>query len=55
MGEGCVADWSALYLRESLNGTKAIAGIGFAGFSIAMALGRFNGDTLIPKIGNKKW
>jgi MFS family permease len=53
MGEGCVADWSALYLRESLNGTKAIAGIGFAGFSIAMALGRFNGDTLIPKIGNK--
>lgn len=54
MGEGCVADWSALYLRESLNGTKAIAGIGFAGFSIAMALGRFNGDTLIPKIGNKK-
>ncbi len=54
MGEGCVADWSALYLRESLNGTKAIAGIGFAGFSIAMALGRFNGDAIIPKIGNKR-
>ncbi len=54
MGEGCVADWSALYLRESLHGTKAIAGIGFAGFSIAMALGRFNGDTLIPSIGNKR-
>lgn len=54
MGEGCVADWSALYLRESLHGSKAIAGIGFAGFSIAMALGRFNGDHLIPKIGNKQ-
>lgn len=54
MGEGCVADWSAIYLRESLGGSKAIAGIGFAGFSIAMALSRFNGDTLIPKIGNKR-
>ncbi|KYP15097.1 MFS transporter [Flavihumibacter sp. CACIAM 22H1] len=54
MGEGCVADWSAIYLRESLNGTKAIAGIGFAGFSAAMAICRFNGDTIIPRLGNKK-
>ncbi|WP_169749154.1 MFS transporter [Flavihumibacter petaseus] len=53
MGEGCVADWSALYLRESLHGSKVIAGLGFAGFSVAMAIGRLNGDALIPKVGSK--
>lgn len=54
MGEGCVADWSAIYLKESLLGTKAIAALGFAGFSVTMALGRFNGDALIPKLGAKR-
>jgi hypothetical protein len=32
MAEGCVADWSAIYLRESLHGTKEIMGLGYAGF-----------------------
>jgi MFS family permease len=54
MGEGCVADWSAIYLKETLNGSKAVAGLGFAGFSIAMAIGRFNGDTWIPRTGSKR-
>ena len=54
MGEGCVADWSAIYLKESLGGSKAVAGLGFAGFSIAMAIGRFNGDSWIPKLGSKR-
>lgn len=54
MGEGCVADWSAIYLKESLSGSKAVAGLGFAGFSIAMAAGRFNGDNWIPRIGSKR-
>src|SRR5205814_10572513 len=43
MAEGCVADWSAIYLRESLHGTKEIMGLGYAGFSAAMTIGRFNG------------
>jgi MFS family permease len=54
MGEGCIADWSAIYLRESLHGTAALASLGFAGFSVMMALGRFNGDSLVPKTGPKK-
>lgn len=54
MGEGCVADWSAIYLKESLGSSKAAAGLGFAGFSIAMALGRLNGDSWIPKVGSKR-
>ncbi|MBZ5857016.1 MFS transporter [Flavihumibacter profundi] len=54
MGEGCVADWSAIYMKESLHSSKAIAGLGFAGFSIAMAIGRLNGDNWIPKYGSKR-
>lgn len=53
MSEGCVADWSAIYLRESLNGTKEIMGLGYAGFSAAMTIGRFNGDSIITKFGSK--
>jgi MFS family permease len=54
MGEGCIADWSAIYLKESLKSTTAIAGLGYAGFSIMMAFGRLNGDTMIPKLGARK-
>ncbi|TMI93351.1 MAG: MFS transporter [Bacteroidetes bacterium] len=54
MSEGCVADWSAIYLRESLHGAKEIMGLGYAGFSAAMTIGRFNGDDIITKFGSKK-
>jgi MFS family permease len=54
MGEGSIADWSAIYLHESLHSPVATASLGYGGFSILMALGRFNGDALIPRIGAKK-
>ena len=54
MAEGCVADWSAIYLKESLHSSKALMSLGYAGFSAAMTIGRFNGDNLISKIGSKK-
>jgi MFS family permease len=54
MAEGCVADWSAIYLKESLHAPKALVSLGYAGFSIAMTLGRLNGDGLIANIGSKK-
>ncbi|MEO5681837.1 MAG: MFS transporter [Chitinophagaceae bacterium] len=54
MGEGSIADWSAIYLKESLHSTVAIASLGYGGFSVMMAVGRFNGDALIPKVGSKK-
>jgi len=53
MAEGCVADWSAIYLRESLHGAKEIMGLGYAGFSAAMTIGRLNGDNIITKFGSK--
>jgi len=54
MGEGSIADWSAIYLKESLHSTAALASLGFAGFSVMMAFGRLNGDALVPKTGPKK-
>lgn len=54
MGEGSIADWSAIYLKESLRSTAALASLGYAGFSVMMAYGRLNGDVLVPKTGPKK-
>lgn len=54
MSEGCVADWSAIYLKETLGVAKQYISLGFAGFATAMTIGRFNGDDLIRRIGNRK-
>ena len=54
MGEGSIADWSAIYLKDSLHSTVSIASLGYGGFSVMMAIGRFNGDALIPKTGPKR-
>lgn len=53
MAEGCVADWSAIYFKEVLLSPKALMSLGYAGFSVAMTVGRLNGDVLIAKIGSK--
>jgi MFS family permease len=53
MAEGCVADWSAIYFKEILLAPKAIISLGYAGFSVAMTIGRLNGDALIKKLGSK--
>ncbi len=53
MAEGCVADWSAIYFKEKLSAPKALISLGYAGFSIAMTVGRLNGDMLISKLGSK--
>lgn len=53
MAEGCVADWSAIYMKEILHAPKALLSLGYAGFSIAMTIGRLNGDSLIAKTGSK--
>lgn len=53
MAEGCVADWSAIYFKEILFAPKALISLGYAGFSVAMTMGRLNGDMLITKLGSK--
>jgi hypothetical protein len=52
MAEGSVLDWSAEFLRSSRDYNPLIAGVGYALFSLAMALGRFFGDFLIRKFNS---
>lgn len=54
MSEGGITDWSTIYLNEGLLASPEIAGLGFAGFSALMAIGRFFGDKLISKYGAKR-
>lgn len=51
MGEGAVTDWSGIYLKDTTLAEGAIIGFGFAGFSLAMTIGRFYGDILIARVG----
>jgi MFS family permease len=54
LGESAIMDWSTIYLRRTLNTEVLLAGMGFAGFSLTMAIGRFYGDNLITKWGARK-
>ena len=49
--EGAVLSWSALYLQKELSADIATAGFAFAGFSGAMALTRFGGDSIRNRLG----
>jgi fucose permease len=46
VAEGAMADWSAVYLRDSLGTGPGFAATGYAAFSVAMAAGRLGGDNL---------
>jgi MFS family permease len=49
MTEGAITDWSTIYIGRDLLVDPEWAGLGFAGFSMLMAVGRFTGDTLHEK------
>jgi fucose permease len=49
--EGAAADWSAVYLRNSLGAAAAVASLGYACFAAAMVLVRLSGDRLIARYG----
>jgi len=48
--EGAAADWSAVYLHESLGTTVAFAALGYAAFSVSMVAGRLSGDRLLARV-----
>jgi len=52
--EGAVADWSAVYLLNTLGGSPFVAGLGYAGFALMMTLGRFQGDSIVSFFGAKR-
>jgi MFS family permease len=51
LGEGAMADWSAVYLRQVSQTDASVAALGFAAFSLAMTLGRLSADRLTLAIG----
>ena len=51
LGEGAMADWSAVYLSGPLGTGPGLAAAGFAAFSATMVAGRLLGDRLIARFG----
>ena len=51
LGEGAMADWSAVYLSTILRSGAGLAAAGYAAFSIVMAVGRTLGDRLTRRLG----
>lgn len=51
LAEGAIADWSTLYMEESLHTDPSYAGWALSAFGLAMAIGRFMGDDVTKKIG----
>lgn len=51
MGEGAMADWSAVFLRVSVQASEAQAALGYAAFSISMVVVRLAGGRLVERFG----
>jgi len=51
IGEGAMADWTAVYLHNSLGTNPGLAALGYSVFSACMAGGRFLGDWLTQTVG----
>ncbi len=54
LGEGAIADWTAVYLKNTLESSVFLAGFGYAGFSFTIAIGRFYGDRIIARWGARR-
>jgi MFS family permease len=52
--EGAMLDWSAVFLTTRRDVSPAQAGLGYAAFAAAMALGRLNGDRLVDVLGRRR-
>jgi MFS family permease len=53
IAELTVMDWSAVYLKDSLQSSALISGLAFAGFSVSMAIGRLSSDAITSNIGTR--
>ncbi|QEG25169.1 MFS transporter [Mariniblastus fucicola] len=53
-GEGAMADWSAVLLRDNLGAGEGLAAMAYAIFAIAMAGGRCAGDQLSYQLGPRR-
>jgi hypothetical protein len=51
--EGVLQDWATVYMRQVVAVPVAVAAVGYAGYSAAMALGWFVGDRVIAFFGER--
>ncbi len=51
--EGVLQDWAAVYMLQVVGVPVAVAAVGYAGYSTAMALGRFVGDRVVAFFGER--
>jgi MFS family permease len=51
VGEGAAADWSTVYVRDTLHSGAGFAAAAYAAFSIMMTVGRLVGDRLAARLG----
>lgn len=51
MGEGAMADWSAVFMKQLLKVGEAQAALGYAAFSATMVLTRLSGGALVQWLG----
>lgn len=53
-GEGAMADWGALHLRQDLTASTGTAAAGYACFALAMTAGRLSGTALLGRLGRAR-
>ncbi|MBO1438514.1 MFS transporter [Meiothermus sp. CFH 77666] len=51
LGEGAVGDWSAVFMKQVIGSSEAVAALAFSAFSVAMVVGRLTGDALTHRFG----
>lgn len=51
IGEGAIADWSAIYLQDVAQAAPWLTGLGYAAFALSMTIGRFHGDMITERLG----
>ncbi|MEV8566309.1 MFS transporter [Streptomyces sp. NPDC051322] len=53
-GEGAMADWSALHLKQDLHAHPGVAAAAYSVFALAMTIGRLTGTTLLERLGQTR-
>lgn len=51
LGEGAMGDWGAVFMRQVIGTSEAVAALAFSAFSVAMVVGRLSGDWLTHHFG----
>lgn len=49
--EGAIGDWSSVFMHTVLMTDTGVAALGYAAFSVTMAIGRLTGDLLVARLG----